>query len=173
MKALTESDTAAEAAMRVRPYAAADRAFVLGLAERFVAFPLPAWRTADSAVAGIHADLSQHLDAPPAHSHLFMAEDADAQPVGFLHLKKERDFFSGQWNGHISDLVVAPGHEGHGYGVALLAFAERWAAENGCSLMTLNVFPGNARALALYRRRGYDTDLLRLARPLKPVPPTR
>jgi RimJ/RimL family protein N-acetyltransferase len=45
----------------------------------------------------------------------------------------------------------------------VLAYAER---QRGCARLTLAVFPGNARARALYGRRGFGVDLLRMAKPL-------
>jgi len=63
--------------------------------------------------------------------------------------------------------AVAAAHEGQGVGRALLAHAERWAREHGCALLTLAVLPGNTRARALYEAAGFDTDLLRLAKPLR------
>lgn len=154
------------AAIRLRPAQAEDAAFVLALAPRFVAFPLPAWRGREDSLRGIRADLARHLAAPPTSSHLFVATDAAGARVGFLHLQELRDFFSGASTCHISDLATSAEAEGRGIGRALLHEAEAWACARGCTLVTLNVFPGNARALRLYREAGYDTDLLRLARPL-------
>ena len=144
-----------------------DEDFILGLVPRFVDFTLPAWRKRHECIEGIRADLVHHLDDQPPNSFLFVAEDEDGEPVGFLHLQKTQDFFNGRTNCHISDLAVAPGHEGQGVGRALLAHAEDWAREHRCALMTLAVFPGNERARALYEASGYDTDLLRLAKPLR------
>ena len=124
-------------------------------------------RSKEDYVEGIRADLVHHLDDQPPNSFLFVAEDEDGEPVGFLHLQKTQDFFNGRTNCHISDLAVAPGQEGQGVGRALLAHAEDWAREHRCALMTLAVFPGNERARALYEASGYDTDLLRLAKPLR------
>ncbi|MGN6730077.1 MAG: GNAT family N-acetyltransferase, partial [Rhodanobacteraceae bacterium] len=77
-----------------------------------------------------------------------------------------RDFFSGKPNCHISDLAVAHGHDGQGIGHALLGHAQAWAKKQRCGLITLAVFPGNTRALALYERAGFGPDLLRMAKPL-------
>lgn len=144
-----------------------DDDFILGLVPRFVDFTLPAWRKRHECIEGIRADLVHHLDDQPPNSYLFVAEDEDGQPVGFMHLQKTQDFFNGRSNCHISDLAVAPEHEGQGVGRALLAHAEEWAREHRCALMTLAVFPGNERARALYASNGYDADLLRLAKPLR------
>jgi ribosomal protein S18 acetylase RimI-like enzyme len=56
--------------------------------------------------------------------------------------------------------------DGRGIGGHLLAFAEEWARTHGCRFITLGVFPGNARARALYERHGYGVELLRMAKPV-------
>jgi ribosomal protein S18 acetylase RimI-like enzyme len=153
--------------LTIRLAHADDDEFILALAERFVGFELPAWRKRGETLNGIRADLARHLRELPPASHLFVAENGDTERVGFLHLQTQKDFFTGALNCHISDMVVAPQHEGRGVGSALLRFAERWAKEHRCRYLTLGVFPANARAIALYQRHGYGTDLLRMAKPVK------
>ncbi|HEX7731085.1 MAG TPA: GNAT family N-acetyltransferase [Rhodanobacter sp.] len=144
-----------------------DDDFILSLVPRFVDFPLPAWRRRHECIEGIRDELLRHLEEQPANSHLFVAEDADGTRVGFIHLQRTEDFFTGRSNCHVSDLAVAPAHEGRGVGKALLAHAEQWAREHQCQLVTLAVFPGNERARKVYEAAGYATDLLRLAKPLR------
>ena len=143
-----------------------DDEFILALVPRFVDFPLPPWRRRHECIEGIRDDLLRHLEDQPANSYLFVAE-ADGERVGFIHLQRTEDFFTGRSNCHVSDLAVAPGHEGRGIGKALLAHAEAWAGEHHCQLVTLAVFPGNERARALYESTGYAPDLLRLAKPVR------
>ena len=144
-----------------------DDEFILGLADRFVAFELPPWRKRSETLAGIRTDIAHHLrDLPPA-SHLFVAEDDVGERLGFLHLQTQTDFFIGVLNCHISDLVVAPEHDGKGVGSALLRYADRWAKEHRCRHLTLAVFPGNGRARKLYEHHGYGVETLRMAKPVK------
>jgi len=147
-----------------------DRDFILSLVPRFVAFPLPRGRRKRTTLAAIRTDLERALRAAPPGDHFFIAAKPDGQPAGFLHLQLQRDFFSGARACHVSDLAVAPGCDGHGIGRALLAYAQRWARAQRCSLLTLSVFPGNARAQALYARAGFAPDLLRMAKPLRQSP---
>jgi ribosomal protein S18 acetylase RimI-like enzyme len=151
---------------RIRLAEAEDEQFILDLAEHFVGFELPTWRNRSECANGIRKDLLYHLDEAPPNSFIFVAEDDDGERVGFLHLQKAKDFFTGKTNCHVSDIAAAPGAEGRGVGGALLAFAEEWAREHRCHLITLAVFPGNERARALYDSHGYATDLLRLAKPV-------
>lgn len=157
-------DTASPA---IRLARADDDAFILGLCARFVECELPPWRKRHECANGIRDDVQRHLEEEPAGSHLFVAEDDDAVPVGFLHLQTATDHFTQAQNCHVADLAVAPGHDGKGIGSALLAFAEAWAREHRCRHVTLAVFPANARAIGLYERHGYGTDLLRMAKRVK------
>lgn len=60
--------------------------------------------------------------------------------------------------GHITDLWVAPEHQGHGVGSALLAALEARIARTGSRAARLEVLTANVRALALYRYRGYRPE---------------
>jgi ribosomal protein S18 acetylase RimI-like enzyme len=144
-----------------------DDDFILALVPRFTNFTLPPWRRRHECIGGIRTDLLRHLEDQPANSFLFVAEDADGERVGFIHLQRTEDFFNGRSNCHISDLAVAPPHEGQGVGTALLTHAENWAREHHCQLVTLAVFPGNERARRLYEAAGYGLDLMRLAKPVR------
>jgi RimJ/RimL family protein N-acetyltransferase len=44
--------------------------------------------------------------------------------------------------------------------------AEQWARQQGCRVMTLEVFGQNAAARAVYQRLGYQEQTLKLAKPL-------
>ncbi|AGG90298.1 MULTISPECIES: GNAT family N-acetyltransferase [Rhodanobacter] len=144
-----------------------DDEFILAQVPRFVDFTLPPWRRRHECIEGIRNDLRHHLEDQPANSYLFVAEDADGERAGFIHLQRTADFFTGRSNCHISDIAVAPRHEDRGVGKALLAHAEAWARDHQCQLVTLAVFPGNERARALYETSGYLPDLLRLAKPVR------
>lgn len=58
---------------------------------------------------------------------------------------------------HVASLGmgVRSDHRGRGVGAALLAEAIRWARWAGIEKLTLEVYPHNERALALYRRFGF------------------
>jgi ribosomal protein S18 acetylase RimI-like enzyme len=152
------------AELRIRPVRADDADFVLALVPRFVAFALPPWRERAETAAGIRRKFEQQLAKCPDASHLFVAETVDGDRAGFLHLQATIDFFTEAANCHISDLAVADGMDGRGVGGALLDFAERWAKAHRCRFITLSAFPGNVRAIALYERHGYATELFRMAK---------
>lgn len=150
----------------IRPATPDDTDFILSLVPRFVAFELPKGRRKRETLAAIHADIERALREAPPGDHFFIADDADGRRAGFVHLQVQRDFFTGRRACHVADLAVAPGRDGQGIGRALLVHAEAWAGKNRCKLLTLSVFPGNARARELYERSGFTYDLLRMAKPL-------
>lgn len=152
-------------AITIRPAVAGDTDFILALVPRFVDFALPHGRRKRETASAIRADIEHVLhDAPPG-DHFFIA-DTGVTRSAFLHLQVQRDFFSGARACHVADLAVVPDCEGRGIGGALLAFAESWAGSNRCKLLTLSVFPGNARARGLYQRHGFTDDLVRMTKPL-------
>ena len=158
---------AASPSLRIRLAHADDDEFILGLAERFVAFELPPWRKRGETLAGIRADIARHLRDLPAGSHLFVAEDDEGERCGFLHLQTHKDFFTGALNCHISDIVVPPECDGRGIGRAMLDYAEQWAKQHRCRFVTLSVFPGNERARKVYEDHGFGVELLRMTKPVK------
>jgi ribosomal protein S18 acetylase RimI-like enzyme len=150
----------------IRAATAGDTDFILSLVPRLVEFELPKGRNRRQCATAIRADIARALrDAPPSEA-FFVAVNASGERAGFLRLQIQRDFFSGVRTCHVSDLVVAPRHDGEGIGRALLACAQRWAKRHRCKLLTLAVFPGNIRARALYERSGFTTDLLRMTKSL-------
>lgn len=60
------------------------------------------------------------------------------------------------------EIMVHPHHRGAGVGKALLASAIAWAEENALlTKLGLSVFATNTRAIALYRRFGFEEEGLR------------
>jgi GNAT superfamily N-acetyltransferase len=99
---------------------------------------------------------------------VFIAEDDEGgAPLGLIHLQTDRDFYTGEEHGHVTDLIVADGAEGRGVGGALLRKAEEWTRERGHRLLTLHVFERNARARELYERQGFVGDMFKYVKPLE------
>jgi GNAT superfamily N-acetyltransferase len=153
-------------ALRVRPARVADGEFILPLVPRLAEFGPPPWRDAAVMTAAESAVIVEALRAPSADEAIFVAEDGDAQPQGFIHLVTATDYFTSAAHGHISALVVAPTGEGRGVGRALMGAGEEWARSRGYRLLTLNVFARNSHALKFYERLGYGADTLKYAKEL-------
>lgn len=85
-----------------------------------------------------------------------------AEVVGFVHVRLAVDYYLQTSQAHVADLVVAPSARGRGVASKLLKMAENWARNHGCSQLTIAVFERNAEALALYERRGFERETIRL-----------
>jgi GNAT superfamily N-acetyltransferase len=154
-------------AWRIRAARAADRDAVLALAPRLVdGFPLPGWRTREEIVRTEAATLGAALDAMPPGAALLLAESPEGDTVGLVYLELQFDYYR-KAHGHVSVLAVAAEAEGKGVGRLLLEAAERWARDQGLSMLTLNVFAGNYRARGVYERLGYAPETIRYARILE------
>jgi len=144
----------------VRPARPEDRDFVLATAVELAAFGPPEWRTAEEVVEGEARTLRAWFAGAPPGSALLVAEE-DGRPLGFAYLETLRDYFLEREHGHIGILAVAKEAQGRGAGGALLDAAEQWTRERGHGRLTLHVFERNARARAVYERRGYRPESLK------------
>lgn len=78
----------------------------------------------------------------------------DGEPVGRIWLSVEHPKGTADC-AFLYDIEVDEQHRGRGYGRALLTAAEEAARSRGVAALELNVFGGNATAIALYERAGY------------------
>jgi ribosomal-protein-alanine N-acetyltransferase len=67
--------------------------------------------------------------------------------------------YGGMWlildEAHVTNIAVHPDYRGRAIGHRLLLELERRAASHGCTRMTLEVRPSNAKAQKLYRQHGF------------------
>lgn len=106
------------------------------------------------------------LERPSVDTAVFVAEDDEGSPLGFVHLNSDSDYYSNSTTAHIADLVVAAEADGRGVGSALMAHAEAWARQRGFARLTLNVVIENHRARKLYSRQGFHEEWIRCSKPL-------
>lgn len=142
----------------IRPAAPADRAAILGLADRLPAFG-PTTRSAAEIAARERRELQNALDHPSSGSVLLVAEHWQLGVVGVILLDTRRDYFTDEPHGHVSILAVAREAEGQGVGRALLGAAEDWGRGLGFRRLTLAVFTDNQRAKDVYARQGWRAEL--------------
>lgn len=152
--------------IRIRPASVADKDFIVSLVPRLTEFGVPPWRDAAQLNAVDVRVLSDKLVNQPQGTAVFIAEDADAVPLGFIHLQTGTDYYDHEEHGHISDVIVAPEAEGRGVGSLLLAKAEEWARARGYRWLTLSVFARNVRAREVYERLGYGADIMKYVKEL-------
>lgn len=149
---------------RIRQAAAADRAFLEGIAPR-LAIGIPPWRSYEAMMATARRWLLESLDGMGDDATVFIAEDADGAPVGVATVERSRHF-TGTPQGELGELAVIEAVEGRGVATLLLAAAEDWARERGLPFLALGTGSANSRARAFYARHGYGEEDVRLAKRL-------
>lgn len=153
---------------QIRTALPTDKDFIFSLAPRFSEFDLPEWRAASEVDKTNHRLLQKMLEQPEPGSAFFVAETENGSLAGFIHLETEADFFGGSPHGYISYLGVDKAFEGQGVGRILLEQAETWTRQQGYGLLTLYVFTGNQRAQHLYQKAGFQPELIKYAKEIKP-----
>lgn len=102
----------------------------------------------------VRANLARELAARP-QAYSVLAFDGE-QPVGLVNCIEGFSSFKCKPLVNVHDVAVLAGHRGRGVAEAMLAEAERIAVGRGAVKMTLEVLSGNAPAVKLYRRIGYE-----------------
>ncbi len=73
--------------------------------------------------------------------------------------------YLGVWNildeGHITNVAVSPSFRGKGYGVALVNHLKEESLSNDVKWLTLEVRVGNAPAIGLYEKLGFEVQGIR------------
>lgn len=141
---------------------------MMSLTPRFSDIDLPAWRTKHEVDYTNQLALEKAIHVPESDAMIFIAETEDKRPAGFIHLQTQIDYFNGEDCGYISDLAVDISFEGQGVGRALMNKAEEWARERGYRLLTLYVFAGNMHAQQLYEKNGFQPEVIKYAKVIKP-----
>lgn len=110
---------------------------------------------------------SGDLDAERPMGHeTFVAVGPNDEPLGWLAIQPDQEYFTGRDRAYVMVLLVAGGADGRGIGRALMARAETWAREHGYDEIALDVFANNDRAHDFYARAGFRPDLHRLVKRL-------
>jgi ribosomal protein S18 acetylase RimI-like enzyme len=148
-------------ATRIREYVPSDREFILSLVPRFSEFELPEWRQRDEIDDTNRASMEQALEKLKPDSAIFIAEDENGKPAGFIHLQTETDYFRVEKYGYISDLAVDESFEGQGIGRLLLDAAQVWTHVKGYRMLALYVFAGNLHGQHLYEKNGFKPEVIK------------
>ncbi len=152
--------------MLIRRARESDRDVVLALVPRLVTgFTPPPWRERASMTPTDLEVVANALGSESDDPVVYLAE-SDGVVVGFIHLCSLEDYYRRRDHGHVADLVVAEGSEGQGIATALMDKAEEWCRAQGYDWLSLSVFEQNHRAEKLYRRLGFQRDVVRLLKPL-------
>jgi ribosomal protein S18 acetylase RimI-like enzyme len=141
----------------IRPAHASDTEFIAGLVSSLLQYSSPAWENADALAQGFPEVLGNAVRTQDPRAAVLIAEGADGTPLGFISLKVGTDV-AGIERGHVADLAVREEARRMGIGRALMQAGEAWARERGLSVLSLDVWSTNERALAFYRSLGYRSE---------------
>ena len=143
-----------------------DKDFIISLVPRLTEFGAPSWRDVNGMIGTDAQIITDKLNNNPAGTAIFIAEDENKIPLGFIHLVAGSDYYYKEKHGHISDIIVAGYAEGRGVGLVLMKKAEEWARAQQFRWLTLSVFAQNIRARELYKRLDYGEDIMKYVKEL-------
>jgi ribosomal protein S18 acetylase RimI-like enzyme len=149
--------------LTIRKATPEDAAFIAAHAHRMLDFKLPDWRVNEKEVM-IKADinhLTKALQNNDEDDSIFIAEDESNNPLGFIRVNMQTDYFTGEQHAHVNDIVVTAEAEGKGAGKLLLKKADEWAKDKNARWITLNVFETNLHARNLYEKAGYKIEWIK------------
>ena len=142
--------------IRVRPYTASDREFVLGLAPR-LAIGIPPWRDPQKMIETAQGWITESIKQHGTKSMVFVAEDEQGSRLGFATVSHSTHF-TGVGQAYIGELATDETAEGQGVGKALAQACEQWTREQGYTILALATGAANKRALGFYRHMGYQDE---------------
>jgi ribosomal protein S18 acetylase RimI-like enzyme len=155
--------------IRVRSFLPTDRECINALVIRLSEFDLPEWRQAAQIDDTNISALIDAMEEPEPDTAIFVAEyEAVGQPVGFVRLQTQIDYFSKEKHGYIANIAVEKSFEGQGVGRMLLEAAEIWAREKGYDRLKLHVFVENERAQRVYEKNGFQQDVIQYVKVIAP-----
>ncbi len=152
----------------VRPARKEDGPAILALMPRLADFDVPANRNP------LHlwqddAKLLQRWQEDQEACLVLVAAGESGDLLGFSLLRLRPELLSHAPSAHLEAIAVAKEAEGRGVARALLEAAEQSAIDQGAESMTLHVFTANRRARAFYDKAGYDGELMRYIKHIKPA----
>lgn len=137
-----------------------DEATIASLTRRLIPAPEP-----DRNLAVFEAYFARPTDDSPG-TRTVVAGAPDGSVHGYLTVRPETEYFSGEQRAYVERLAVAESAEGTGIGRLLLDWAAEWARSRGYVTIALDVFASNERARGFYGRNGYGEDFVRMVRRL-------
>jgi GNAT superfamily N-acetyltransferase len=149
-----------------RPAEAADAPFITGLAGRLAEVSRLPWLPREATDRFAASGCQEATAAIGQSGHAVLVASRAAERLGFVHAQLDESAFTDQAVGYVSVVAVTAAAAGSGVGRRLMAAAEEWARQQGCRLITLEVFARNTAARAVYARLGYQEQTLKLAKQL-------
>jgi len=145
----------------IRPAGLQDIAAVTQLLPELAGFDVPKGRNSRDLWEGDLATLERWRDGREPQVMVHVAENKAGSIEGFTMVRLREELMSHEPSAHLEAIVVAESARGTGLGRLLLENAEQRARSAGAKTITLHVFGNNERARAVYRKLGYDEELIR------------
>ncbi|MDQ2904901.1 MAG: GNAT family N-acetyltransferase [Ktedonobacteraceae bacterium] len=149
--------------IRIRPFAASDRAFVLSLAPRLV-IGISDWRDPAKMLVTARKWLTASMARHGTKTMIFVAEDEQGERLGCVSVSHDQHF-TGEGQAYIGELAVSEDAEGQKVGQALVVACEQWAREQGYPFLVLATGTANTHARGFYQHLGFleeDVKLVKL-----------
>jgi len=143
-----------------------DEVALIEMLPRLADFEVPVNRDSKDLWQGDAALLQKALKGEADKSFVIVAECDNATIAGVAIYTLRPELLSNKPSAHLEVLVVHEKHTGQGLGKNLVDRTESEAAAKGATSLTLHVFNSNERARALYKRCGFDEELLRCYKPI-------
>ena len=137
------------------------REAVLKLLPRLAVFQIPKERKPEEFWQGDAVLVKQHFDEKHRDTRIWIAVDETDHVLGTLLLRFNQDPLNEQTNAHVEVLAVSQQAEGNGVASQLLKIAEAETRKQQALSLSLNVFSNNERARSLFRKFGFDEEMIR------------
>jgi len=153
-------------AIELRTARPEDRDLLLSLSPRLSGVPGPAWHDLAAMEGFQDRYMASTFSAVDADAQTLVAWSAEGKRLGYIHMRPDKDGVTDEPCGYVSLLAVDEEAEGRGVARLLMAAAEAWARAQGYRFLSLDVFADNRHAVEFYQRRGFQTETLRMVKPL-------
>ena len=153
-------------AIELRPARPEDTDFLLSLSPRLSGVPGPAWHDLAAMEGFQDRYMKATFSAVDPAAQTLVAWSSDGKPLGYIHMRPFKDGVTDEPCGFVSLLALTQEAEGRGIAHRMMEAAESWARAQGYRFICLDVFADNRRAVEFYERRGFQTETLRMVKPL-------
>jgi len=102
------------------------------------------------------------IDVPPKFKRLVVTDVGKLCGFAFGFIGEQEPVFINDRNGNIQGLYVQPEYRRNGYGEAMIDDLLDWFDMHSAQEIYCNVMAGNEASLALFKKKGFDIDHLKL-----------
>lgn len=153
-------------AIELRAARPEDRDFLHSLSPRLSGVPGPAWHDLKAMEGFQERYMAATFASVDPAAQTLVAWSAEGKRLGYIHMRPFKDGVTDEPCGYVSLLALAEEAEGRGIAHLMMQATETWARAQGYRFLCLDVFADNRHAVEFYERRGFQTETLRMVKPL-------